>query len=145
MASWVKQAPLVAEGMSFIPSRSEPIGPSGDGGDGAGQALLPDGASLYTNTCAACHQADGKGIPGAFPPLANSQVVNGEDPELMIRIVLQGYDAHPEWGQMPGFAGLLTDGEIAAIINHEKSSWGNDAPAVSVEQVADIRKMVEEM
>jgi cytochrome c oxidase cbb3-type subunit 2 len=63
----------------------------------------------------------------------------------MIRIILQGYDAHPEWGQMPGFGGLLTDEEIAAIINHEKSSWGNNSPQVSVEQVKDIRKMVEKM
>ncbi|MEX2594294.1 MAG: cbb3-type cytochrome c oxidase subunit II [Anditalea sp.] len=141
----LKQPPLVAEGMSFIPSRSEPIDLSGGGDDDAGEALLPDGANLYTNTCAACHQADGKGIPGAFPPLANSPVVNDADPELMIRIIMQGYDAHPEWGQMPGFANLLTDEEIAAIINHEKSGWGNNAPEVSVEQVTDIRKMIEEM
>jgi len=141
----LKQAPLVAEGMSFIPSRSEPIETTGDSGNGSEEVLLPDGASLYTSTCAACHQADGKGIPGAFPPLANSPVVNEEDPELLIRIILQGYDAHPEWGQMPGFADLLTDEEIAAIINHEKSSWGNNAPQVTVEQVEDIRKMVEKM
>ena len=137
----LKQAPLIAEGASFIPARTSTAGPTGD--NSGGDALLPDGASLYTNTCAACHQADGMGIAGAFPPLANSAVVNNEDPELMIRIILQGYDAFPEWGQMPGFAELLTDEEIAAIINHEKSSWGNNAPAVSAEQVKDIRTMVE--
>jgi cytochrome c oxidase cbb3-type subunit 2 len=85
------------------------------------------------------------GIAGAFPALANSKVVNDEDPELMIKIILQGYDANPEFGQMPGFADLLTDEEIAAIINHEKSSWGNDAPEVSAEQVEDIRKMIGEL
>lgn len=135
----LKQAPLLAEGASFIPSRSEPV----DLSPGVGsEDQLPDGASLYTSTCAACHQANGQGISGAFPPLANSQIVNQEDPELMIRIILQGYDANPEWGQMPGFGSLLSDEEIAAIINHEKSSWGNDAPAVSAAEVADIRAMV---
>lgn len=138
----LKQAPLVAEGTSFIPSRPRPVDPSGDSSE---QALLPDGANLYTNTCAACHQADGMGIAGAFPALANSKVVNEEDPELMIKIILQGYDANPEFGQMPGFAPLLSDEEIAAIINHEKSSWGNDAPSVSAEQVEDIRKMIGEL
>ena len=136
----LQQAPLVAEGASFIPARSQPADIPGDSG---GQELLPDGASLYTSTCAACHQADGMGIAGAFPPLAKSKVLNDQDPELLIRIILQGYDANPEFGQMPGFAALLTDGEIAAIINHERSSWGNDAPAVNAEQVADIREMVE--
>jgi cytochrome c oxidase cbb3-type subunit 2 len=138
----LQQAPLVAEGAGFIPARTSPAAPSGDTSE---EALLPNGANLYTSTCAACHQADGMGIAGAFPPLANSALVNNEDPELMIRIILQGYDAHPEWGQMPGFGGLLTDEEIAAIINHEKSSWGNNSPQVSVEQVKDIRKMVEKM
>lgn len=136
----LKQAPLIAEGTSFIPARTPPVQTAGDGSSGE---LLPDGAAFYTNTCAACHQANGMGIAGAFPPLANSAVVNDEDPELMIRIILQGYDAYPEWGQMPGFGDLLTDEEIAAIINHEKSSWGNNAPQVSAEQVKDIRTMVE--
>ena len=135
----LRQAPLIAEGASFIPARTSPAETTGDGED----SLLPDGATLYTNTCAACHQADGMGIAGAFPPLANSSVVNDEDPELLIRIILQGYDAHPEWGQMPGFGDLLSDEEIAAIINHEKSSWGNNSSAVTAEQIKDIRVMVE--
>src|SRR5690606_16763110 len=127
-------------GASFIPARISPADPTEDGGSEG--EVLPNGANLYTNTCAACHQGTGMGIAGAFPPLANSAVVNDEDPELMIRIILQGYDAYPEWGQMPGFGDLLTDEEIAAIINHEKSSWGNNAPQVSAQQVKDIRTMV---
>lgn len=136
----LQQAPLVAEGASFIPARSKPADNSGTSG---GQELLPDGANLYTSTCAACHQANGMGIAGAFPPLAKSKILNDQDPELLIRIILQGYDANPEFGQMPGFGSLLTDEEIAAIINHERSNWGNNAPIVNAEQVSDIRKMVE--
>lgn len=136
----LRQAPLVAEGASFIPARSRAIDNS-ENSDRQGDIL--DGASLYTSTCAACHQADGMGIAGAFPPLSKSKILNDDDPELLVRIILQGYDANPEFGQMPGFADLLTDEEIAAIINYERSSWGNDAPVVSKDQVADIRMMVE--
>lgn len=137
----LQQAPLVAGDVSFIPARTS-AAETTSGNSGEAEIAL-DGAALYANTCAACHQANGRGIAGAFPPLANSKVVNNEDPELMIRIILQGYDAYPEWGQMPGFGDLLTDEEIAAIINHEKSSWGNDAPGLTAEQVKDIRAMVE--
>jgi cytochrome c oxidase cbb3-type subunit 2 len=136
----LQQAPLVAEGTSFIPARAKPTEITGGNG---GQELLPDGASLYSSTCAACHQADGMGIAGAFPPLAKSKILNDQDPELLIRIILQGYDANPEFGQMPGFAALLTNAEIAAIINYERNSWGNSAPEIDAEQVADIREMAE--
>lgn len=107
-----------------------------------GQLALPDGHQLYMQTCAACHQETGQGLPGAFPPLAGSSVVNDTDPELMIRIILQGYDARSEYGQMPGFAEQLTDAQIAAIVNHERSSWGNDASEVDAARVAQIREYI---
>jgi len=104
---------------------------------------LPDGAALYTSTCAACHQADGKGLAGAFPPLAGSTIVNDENPEMLIKIILQGYDARPEYGVMVGFADMLTDEEVAAIATHERSSWGNNASAVSAEEVKKIREYIQ--
>jgi cytochrome c oxidase cbb3-type subunit 2 len=107
-----------------------------------GTELLPNGAQLFLNTCAACHQANGTGIPGAFPALSGSSIVNDENPETLIRIILTGYDARAEYGVMAGFAELLTDEEIAAIANHERSSWGNNAPAVSVEDVNRIRTLI---
>ena len=57
----------------------------------------------------------------------------------MIQIILQGYDARPDYAVMVGFADQLTDEEIAAIANHERSSWGNNAPPITAEQVAKIR------
>lgn len=93
-------------------------------------------------TCAACHQENGKGLAGAFPPLAGSAIVNDEDYELFIQIILQGYDARSEYGQMPAFADQLTDGEIAAIANHERSSWGNSASPVTADQVKQLREFV---
>ncbi|MGB3345383.1 MAG: cbb3-type cytochrome c oxidase subunit II [Aequorivita sp.] len=101
-----------------------------------------DGAALYKQTCAACHQDNGKGIAGAFPPLAGSSIVNKEDTELLIRIVLQGYNARPDYGVMPPFGDQLNDAEIAAILTHERSSWGNDAAEVKEEDVKKIREFV---
>lgn len=102
-------------------------------------SLLPNGANLYMENCAACHQADGKGLNGAFPPLANSKIVLDENPELLIQIILKGYDARAEFSVMPGFEEQLTDEEIAAIATHERSNWGNDAKAVTAEEVKKIR------
>lgn len=112
-------------------------------GMGAGKSGGVDGAALYKQTCAACHQDNGKGIAGAFPPLAGSSVVNKEDTELLIRIVLQGYNARPDYGVMPPFGDQLNDAEIAAILTHERSSWGNSASEVKEEDVKKIREYVE--
>lgn len=98
-----------------------------------------DGEKLFMNTCAACHQRTGKGIPGAFPPLAGSETVNNADPTKMITIIMQGYDELKGYGPMPAFGDQLTDAEIAAIMTHERSSWGNNAPAVKVEDVKKVR------
>ncbi|PZX50679.1 cytochrome c oxidase cbb3-type subunit 2 [Algoriphagus ratkowskyi] len=127
---------------AFIPSTKKKIAASSASVDG--EAVLPDGLKLYDQTCAACHQSNGQGIPGAFPSIAGSQIVNDDNPETLIRIVLQGYDARPEFGAMPSFAAQLSDEEIAAILNHERSSWGNSAKKVTAEQVTKIRELVEQ-
>ncbi len=108
----------------------------------AGSSSLPDGQKLYMNTCAACHQADGNGLAGAFPPLAGSPIVNNDNPETLIKIIMQGYDARAEYGVMAGFADVLTNEEIAAIANHERSSWGNNARAITAEEVGKIRDYI---
>lgn len=139
----LKQAPLTSEQeIDFIPSTRKKLKDAGNTSDGGQASTLPDGQSLYMSTCAACHQAEGTGLAGAFPPLAGSSVVNEEDPELLVRIILQGYDARPEYAQMPGFADQLSDEEVAAIANHERSSWGNDAPALTADDVKKIRELV---
>ncbi len=101
-----------------------------------------DGEKLFMNTCSACHQSTGKGVAGAFPPLAGSDIVNDGDPSKMISIILMGYDGNPEYGPMPGFADQLTDAEIAAIMTHERTSWGNSASAVDVEAVKKVRDSI---
>ncbi|MBC7569201.1 MAG: cbb3-type cytochrome c oxidase subunit II [Spirosoma sp.] len=95
-------------------------------------AAGPDGAALYATHCQACHQANGEGLKGAFPPLKGSPVVTDANASLMVNVVLQGYDARPEYGAMQAFGDRLTDAEIAAILTFERQSWGNKAPAVPV-------------
>ncbi|MEP0365957.1 MAG: cbb3-type cytochrome c oxidase subunit II [Cyclobacteriaceae bacterium] len=132
----LKQANLKSEPpVKFIPStKNEVAAEMSEQG-----SVLPDGQQLYMATCAACHQAAGTGLSGAFPPLAGSPVVNDPDPDLLVRIILQGYDARPEYAQMPAFSASLDDQEIAAIVNHERSSWGNSASEVTADQVKQIR------
>lgn len=121
--------------VEFIPSRNK-------NNSDKSTNNLPDGEQLYMNKCASCHQPDGQGLPGAFPPLAGSPIVNDENPDQIIKIVLQGYDAREDYGVMPAFADQLTDEDIAAIINHEKSSWGNKSESISAEDVKKVRDLV---
>jgi mono/diheme cytochrome c family protein len=116
---------------------------------GAVQASAPTdaarGSALYAVNCAACHQATGHGLAGVFPPLANDPVVQNPDPTDHIRTVLNG-KAGARIGvityasPMPAFRDILTDDDVAAIVNHERTSWGNAAPTVSASQVAKLRR-----
>lgn len=111
---------------------------------GAGLRQGPDGAALYVANCQSCHQANGEGLPGAFPPLKGSPVVNGDNLELYVSIIMKGYDPRPEYGVMPpvGTNANLTAEDITAIINHERSSWGNNAKKVSAEEIKKIMDFV---
>ena len=102
-----------------------------------------DGKSLYIQNCAACHQPSGEGLAGAFPPLKGSSVVNDENYELMVKIILQGYDARSDYGVMPALGAQLSDAEIAAIVNYERNSWGNEAPKVTKSDIKRIRDFVD--
>lgn len=113
-----------------------------EGGAGAstGPAAL-DGAALYVQHCQACHQANGQGLKGAFPPLAGSPVVNDANAELLVQLILQGYNAREEYAVMPAFA-QLNDAEIVAITTHERSSWGNKAAPITADFVKQIRATI---
>lgn len=105
-----------------------------------------DGAELFTNYCASCHQANGKGISGAFPPLVGSAIVLDKDPTSMVNIIMYGYDAREEYGAMPAIGQIneLTPEELVALMNHERTSWGNDAPKVTLEEINNILEMLKE-
>ena len=120
--------------------------PEAAGAEGA----LPDGEAAFQSTCAACHQATGQGIPGAFPPLAgHAPDLYAADPALIPAIILFGMQGPINVGGM-AYNGLMPahqhvdDATIAAISNHLMTAWGNDAAApdftpYSAADVADIR------
>ncbi len=98
------------------------------------------GATLYTTHCSACHQADGSGLAGVFPPLINDPAVLDADPTKHIRSILHGVSGETINGvaypaPMPPLGSVLNDTDVADIVNHERSSWGNKASLVDAEQV----------
>ncbi|VUZ25064.1 Uncharacterised protein [uncultured Comamonas sp.] len=109
---------------------------------GAGGAI--DGAAVFAANCAACHQANGEGLPGVFPPLAGSEWVVGE-PKVLANILLHGIvgeiavKGQTYAGMMPPFP-QLSDAEIAAVLTHIRSTWGNQAEAIATDLVATERE-----
>ncbi|MEO6830865.1 MAG: cbb3-type cytochrome c oxidase subunit II [Chitinophagaceae bacterium] len=105
-----------------------------------------DGGALYATNCQACHQPNGEGLKGAFPPLKGSKVVLDDNPELMVNIIMNGYTGRESegFGPMPniGTTNNLSAEEITAIMNHEKTSWGNSAKLVTVEQIKKLMDFV---
>ena len=103
-----------------------------------------DGTALYSANCQSCHQENGEGLPGAFPPLKGSPVVLDNNPELIVNIIMNGYDARENYGVMPpvGTNANLSPEEVVAIINHEKTSWGNNAKPISLEEVTKLIEFV---
>ncbi|UOE48832.1 cytochrome c [Mucilaginibacter sp. SMC90] len=101
-----------------------------------------DGEALYSSNCSSCHQPNGEGLVGAFPPLKGSKIVLNPDPNVQITIIMKGYNGRESEGYsaMPavGTNNNLKPEEVAAIINHERSSWGNDSKQVSVEEVKKV-------
>lgn len=94
--------------------------------------LVARGEKVYASNCAACHQASGKGLPGAFPALDGDKVVLGPKGD-QISILLNGQGAGmPAWKQ-------LSDVEIASVITYTRAAWGNQAKGTDpVIQPADI-------
>lgn len=113
-----------------------------DSASGGATAIKANGQALFDGTCAVCHQSSGEGIKGAFPALKGADIVNDDDASLHIKIVLEGYDALPQYGAMPPFKDRFTDDEIAAIINYERTSWGNHGKTITTEEVAKIRASI---
>lgn len=110
----------------------------------ASAGATADGAAVFAARCVACHQATGTGVPGAFPPLAGSNWVNGRDTTL-IQILLHGIqgpltvNGASYNGTMPTFGTQLSDAEIAAVLTHVRSQWGNKTGPVSTAQVTTQR------
>jgi len=109
------------------------------------------GRKLFNNAaCNTCHQTNGMGLPGAFPPLAGTDWVTGSE-ERLIRIVLHGIQgpikvkdvdynsAMPAFGRVAGSGFNWSDDRIAAVLTYIRQEWGNQAGPISTEKVTEIR------
>jgi cytochrome c oxidase subunit 2 len=94
--------------------------------------LMARGEKVYNANCAACHQANGQGLPGVFPALAAGPIATGPAAGH-IDIVVHGSKKNPA---MAAFGAQLNDVDLAAVITFERNSWGNDAGVV---QPADVK------
>ncbi len=92
--------------------------------------LAARGEKVYAANCVACHQANGGGVPGAFPALAGAASVNGPQ-EGQIAILLNGKNGMPAW------KATLSDTEIAAVITYTRNSFGNK-PEDNIVQPAEV-------
>ncbi len=105
------------------------------------------GEKLFLVNCAACHQPSGLGVPGAFPPLADSPWVAGAD-ERLIKAILVGLVGEIEIkgakynGNMPNVGATLKDAQIANIATYVRSAWGNSSEPVMDTKVAEVRKAI---
>ena len=108
--------------------------------------FLSLGAKIYEQHCEQCHQAQGQGVTHAYPALAQNRAVLLSDPTNLVQAVLYGgYPAatthNPRPFGMPPFVLTLEDQEIAAVLTHLRSQWGNQAAEVTPLQVNRIRAL----
>ncbi len=120
----------------------------GSAGEKAAVDPVVAGRRLFTQNCATCHQANGQGVPGAFPPLAGSEWVTGDE-ERAIKILLHGLQGPIEVAGttynsvMPAF-GLgspfnWNDERVSQVLTYIRQEWGNQAEPVTAERVTEVR------
>jgi mono/diheme cytochrome c family protein len=104
------------------------------------------GAIIYSDHCASCHFASGRGGVLKAPRLAGSAVAQAEDPASLINAILLGADPPTEalgafagWETMQPYRDVLSDEETAAVCNYVRNSWGNRASVVTARDVARQR------
>ena len=108
------------------------------------QDRIASGKKIYANVCAACHQAEGQGLNGAFPPLANSDMLAKEGGMLAVNAALNGrsgpitVNGKEFNGVMPPLS-YLSDEDVANAVTFVLNSWGNPGGEISPAQVAAAR------
>ena len=132
-----KVADLAYAGGPIIDDDPAPPSAPGDEGNELGQAT-------FGRICAACHQAQGQGLPGTFPPLAHSDYLASAPKAKIIGHVLHGLQGpvtvlgNTYNGAMPAMS-FLSDEEIAAVLTYVRSSFGNKLDPVTPAEVAAVR------
>ena len=130
-ATDMKVSPYAGEGAPAVA-----IAPKGDD-------RMASGARVFASVCAACHQAQGQGVPHVFPPLAGSDFLMA-DKDRAIGIVLGGLQGHVVVNGQPFDSAMptqahLSDDEIADVLTYVRGSWGNPGDPVTADDVAKKR------
>ncbi len=121
----------------------------GAAADGVDPSVMAMGQAAYAN-CMACHGADGKGFQAGpsmmAPPLVGSEILLG-DPDRPLLVVLKGIQKETTdfMGIMAPLGAALDDEKLAAVLTYSRNSFGNTAPAVTVEQAAAARAKFNEV
>ncbi len=114
-------------------------------GCGPAPDLESPGDTAFQNYCAPCHLADGQGVEGGGPPLANSSWVRGPESRL-IRIVLHGLRGPIQVGgqiydrEMLAFGPILSDQEIAEVLTFARRRFGRGAASITPAAVGQVRR-----
>ena len=122
---------------------------AGTGGPAAPPDPMVVGKRVFTQSCAVCHQTNGEGVAGQFPPLVGSEWVLSQDwhgDNHIVKIVLNGLQGVvtvknvPYNNAMAPWGAVLKDDQIAAVLTYVRNEWGNKAPPIPVEFVSKIRE-----
>ena len=112
-------------------------------------AELEAGKELFeaAGSCSACHQVDGKGMPGSIPPLAKSGWVNDKNKERMIAITLKGLEGPilvdgVKYNSIMPPQLLFNSEQLSKILTYVQNSWGNEGGVITAAQVDAVRKKV---
>lgn len=113
------------------------------------EQIVAAGKKHYTSTCVACHQANGQGVAGVYPPLAGSDWVTGNE-ERVIRVLLHGLSgpvdvggttyngAMPAFGKVTGGGYNWSDEKVAQVLTYIRSEWGNQAAPIAKDKVTEV-------
>jgi mono/diheme cytochrome c family protein len=121
---------------------------------GASKELTPEqvvaaGKKAYMSACVTCHQINGQGVAGTYPPLAESEWVTGSE-ERVIRVLLHGLagpidvqgkpynSAMPAFGKVTGGGYNWPDERIAQVLTYIRQEWGNKAAPITKDKVTEI-------
>ena len=136
----------LALGLALSASLLVPLAVSAASPAGSGASPAGAGAALFLVNCAACHQANGDGIKGIFPPLAKSDFLMA-DKERSIRIAIQGIsgplvvNGTEYQGVMPAPA-AMEDQQIADVLTYARNAWGNHGEPVTAAEVKKVRTVL---
>lgn len=137
--------PGTKPGNSFLAYALPEKGSKGSNQSETSRETMSEAAQLYMTRCAPCHQFSGQGTGDIFPPLSNTDWVTG-DKSRLIKIILGGLGGEIEVngkqfdGEMPPWREFLTDDQVATILTYVRTSWGNQASAITPEEVKAVRE-----